>query len=110
MPGFRSMIRYCPVPSVMADFVFSISAGLLASTATPVPDPTPAPSPTPAAKSLEGAFDYNHMEAFLCTVTPMVRQFDCLATSSEATTTAPRAPLANATSAAARTNSGGRST
>src|SRR6185295_2023900 len=35
MPGCRSMIRYCPDPSVVADRVFSISAGLAASTTTP---------------------------------------------------------------------------
>src|SRR5439155_26303004 len=35
VPGFRSMMRYCPVPSVIADRVFSISAELAASTVTP---------------------------------------------------------------------------
>src|SRR5262245_4271812 len=35
MPGLRSMIRYCPVPSVTADRVFSIRTGLETSTVTP---------------------------------------------------------------------------
>src|SRR4051812_9865555 len=34
-PGRRSMMRYWPEPSVTADLVFSISAGLEASTVTP---------------------------------------------------------------------------
>src|SRR5262249_44129374 len=35
MPGRRSMIRYCPVLSVTAERVFSMSAELDASTVTP---------------------------------------------------------------------------
>ena len=35
VPGRRFSIRYCPVPSVTAERVFSISAGLAASTVTP---------------------------------------------------------------------------
>src|SRR4051812_1295001 len=35
VPGRRSMMRYWPEPSVTADLVFSISAGLDASTVTP---------------------------------------------------------------------------
>jgi predicted metalloprotease len=45
------------------------------ATKKPASTATPVPSPTPAAKSLEGAFDYNHMQDFLDTVTPMVKQF-----------------------------------
>src|SRR5688572_28495464 len=35
MPGRRSMMRYCPLPSVIAVRTFSMSAGLEASTVTP---------------------------------------------------------------------------
>src|ERR1043165_3718891 len=35
VPGRRSTMRYVPVPSLTADRVFSISAGLEASTVTP---------------------------------------------------------------------------
>src|SRR6266566_5153577 len=35
VPGRRSTILYCPVPSVTTDRVFSIRAGLDASTVTP---------------------------------------------------------------------------
>ena len=35
VPGRRSMMRYWPVPSVIAERVFSMSAGLEASTVTP---------------------------------------------------------------------------
>src|SRR5688572_33229416 len=35
VPGFRSTIRYCPVPSVTTVRDFSMSAGLDASTVTP---------------------------------------------------------------------------
>ena len=35
VPGRRSMMRYSPEPSVVADRVFSISTGLAASTVTP---------------------------------------------------------------------------
>jgi len=35
VPGLRSTIRYCPVPSVTADRVFSMSTELDASTVTP---------------------------------------------------------------------------
>jgi hypothetical protein len=35
MPGLSSMIRYCPVSSVVAVRTFSINAGLDASTVTP---------------------------------------------------------------------------
>jgi len=35
VPGLRSTMRYCPVPSVIADRTFSINAGLAASTVTP---------------------------------------------------------------------------
>jgi len=35
VPGSRLSMRYCPVASVVADLVFSISTGLEASTVTP---------------------------------------------------------------------------
>ena len=35
VPGFRSMTRYWPVPSVTTERTFSINAGLAASTVTP---------------------------------------------------------------------------
>ncbi len=35
VPGRKSTIWYCPVPSVIAERVFSIRAGLAASTETP---------------------------------------------------------------------------
>ncbi len=34
-PGGSVTIRYCPVPSVTAERIFSVSAGLVASTLTP---------------------------------------------------------------------------
>jgi hypothetical protein len=35
LPGSRLMMRYCPVPSVTAERVFSMRTGLAASTVTP---------------------------------------------------------------------------
>src|SRR5436305_502628 len=54
VPGRRSMILYCPSPLVTATRVFSMSAGLDASTVTPGITP-PVLSRTPPALALGGA-------------------------------------------------------
>src|SRR5262245_56836472 len=59
VPGFRSMIRYWPVPSVTTERTFSIKAGLAASTVTPgstAPDASrTVPVRVPCANTVEGS-------------------------------------------------------
>jgi len=59
VPGFRSMMRYWPVPSVTTERTFSIKAGLAASTVTPgstAPDASrTVPVRVPCANTVEGS-------------------------------------------------------
>src|SRR5262245_61116794 len=59
VPGFRSMMRYWPVPSVTTERTFSINAGLAASTVTPgstAPDASrTVPVRVPWANTVEGS-------------------------------------------------------